>query len=78
MVSTRLLLVAAASLPTAFAGMVQKPGLKLPPGADKSREQVTQIFTNAFSAYTKFAFGHDDLSRQSILHVCVVCAQLTR
>ena len=73
MVSTRLLLVAAASLPAAFAGTVQKPGLKLPPGTDVLAQNVTQIFSNAFSAYTKFAFGHDDLSRQSILHVCVVC-----
>lgn len=68
MVPKQLLFVAV-SLPFAFAGLVQKPGIKLPPGADQTRDQVKQIFSNAFQAYTKFAFGHDDLMRQSIVVV---------
>lgn len=62
MVSLRLLVIAISFSPSAFAVQVQKPGLKLPPGASAAQAQVKQIFTNAFSAYEKFAFGHDDLT----------------
>lgn len=61
MVSLCLLLLSA-SLVSGFK--IQKPGLTLPPDAIVQREQVKQLFTNAFSAYTEFAFGHDDLQRE--------------
>ena len=53
------------SFSSVVLGQVQKPGLQLPPGADAAQTKVKQIFTNAFSAYQKFAFTHDDLTRKS-------------
>jgi hypothetical protein len=65
MVSAQFKLLVLSLLPSALASgaIVQKPGLQLPPSAAASRAQVQQIFTNAFHAYTEFAFGHDDLTR---------------
>jgi len=72
-VSSQFLLLAVTFSPSAF-GLVQKPGLQLPPSAAASKQQVKKIFTDAFSAYTKFAFGHDDLTRKLI----GICACSTR
>ncbi|TFK34475.1 glycoside hydrolase family 47 protein [Crucibulum laeve] len=55
------LAISAASLPV-IAGPVQKPFILLPPDAVKHREAVKDIFVKSYSAYKKFAFGHDDLS----------------
>ncbi|KAF8512523.1 glycoside hydrolase family 47 protein [Hysterangium stoloniferum] len=64
MVSTQLLLLGLSLSPSVLASglLVQKPGLKLPPSAAASKAQVKQIFSNAFNAYTEFAFSHDDLT----------------
>lgn len=48
-------------LSSAFAGLVQIPGLKLPPSAIGQREAVKGIFVKSYEGYRKFAFGHDDL-----------------
>ncbi|KAG6896909.1 hypothetical protein C0992_005311 [Termitomyces sp. T32_za158] len=50
------------SVSAILAANVQKPDLQLPPDAAVHQAAVTKIFTDSFSAYEKFAFGHDDLS----------------
>ncbi|GJJ15116.1 hypothetical protein Clacol_009391 [Clathrus columnatus] len=61
MVGLRLSFVALALSPYALAAItVQKPGLSVPSEFAASKDAVKELFTNAFSAYTKFAFGHDD------------------
>ncbi|KAG6844318.1 hypothetical protein H0H87_007848 [Tephrocybe sp. NHM501043] len=63
MIALRLATVLLAiSLPSALAANVQKSDLQLPPDAAVHREAVKKIFTDSYSAYKKFAFGHDDLS----------------
>ncbi|GJJ15130.1 hypothetical protein Clacol_009405 [Clathrus columnatus] len=61
MVGLRLSFVTLALSPYALAAItVQKPGLSVPSEFAASKDAVKELFTNAFSAYTKFAFGHDD------------------
>ncbi|KAJ8517937.1 hypothetical protein ONZ45_g4936 [Pleurotus djamor] len=47
---------------SAYAGAVQKPGLKLPSSAAANRNAVQKLFVDSYNAYREFAFGHDDLS----------------
>lgn len=51
---------------TLAAITVQKSGLSVPPEFASSKDAVKEIFSNAFSAYSKFAFGHDDLTRKTL------------
>ncbi|KAI5115000.1 hypothetical protein M0805_004707, partial [Coniferiporia weirii] len=62
-VSRRLALVAAAvaGVGAASAASVQKAGLTLPSDAAQDANRVKSMFTEAFSTYKEFAFGHDDL-----------------
>ncbi|KAH7099774.1 hypothetical protein BKA62DRAFT_708800 [Auriculariales sp. MPI-PUGE-AT-0066] len=43
------------------ARSVQKAGLTVPPEYTESKGAVVRIFTEAFSAYEKYAWGHDDV-----------------
>ncbi|KAJ7078557.1 glycoside hydrolase family 47 protein [Mycena belliarum] len=46
----------------ALAGVtVQKPGLKVPAKYASNRAAAQKIFTDSYTAYKKFAFGHDEL-----------------
>ncbi|KLO09026.1 glycoside hydrolase family 47 protein [Schizopora paradoxa] len=56
-----VLAVTMVALPNALAQTVQKPGLQLPSTAAANKQLIVKMFTSAFDAYTKFAFGHDDL-----------------
>ncbi|KAJ8474678.1 hypothetical protein ONZ45_g15868 [Pleurotus djamor] len=47
---------------SAYAGAVQKPGLKVPSSAAANRDAVQKLFVDSYNAYREFAFGHDDLS----------------
>lgn len=49
-----------------FAGLVQKPNLRLPPDAQENADAVKRIFNDSYSAYREHAFGHDDLSPVSM------------
>jgi len=62
-VSARCLLLVLPFSPTAFS-LVQKAGLQVPASAAASKQQVVQMFTEAYGAYKTFAFGHDDLARE--------------
>ncbi|KAK7032614.1 hypothetical protein VNI00_012877 [Paramarasmius palmivorus] len=62
MVSRSLcVLLALSSASTTLAGRVQKDYLVVPPTAYGNRDAVKQIFVDSYTAYKKFAFGHDDL-----------------
>ncbi|KAH7099775.1 seven-hairpin glycosidase [Auriculariales sp. MPI-PUGE-AT-0066] len=45
----------------ATARDVQKAGLTVPAEYAESKESVVRIFTDAFAAYEKYAWGHDDV-----------------
>ncbi|KAI5118171.1 hypothetical protein M0805_005793 [Coniferiporia weirii] len=60
-VSGRSLLVAAVLAGATSAASVQKPGLTLPSEAAADAALIKEMFSDAFSTYNKFAFGHDDL-----------------
>ncbi|KAF8960356.1 glycoside hydrolase family 47 protein [Flammula alnicola] len=62
MISAGRLVVFLAFAGSAFAANVQNPRIVLPPSANANRAAVEKIFTESYAAYTKFAFGHDDLS----------------
>ncbi|KIM46842.1 glycoside hydrolase family 47 protein [Hebeloma cylindrosporum] len=62
MLSVGRLAVSLALAGSVFAGPVQNPHIVLPPSARGHRDTVQQIFTESYSAYKQFAFGHDDLS----------------
>ncbi|KIJ32152.1 glycoside hydrolase family 47 protein [Sphaerobolus stellatus SS14] len=63
MVPSNWVLLALSFSPSALAAFtIQKPKLQVPPNFAPVRDEVKDLFTNAFSAYTKFAFGHDDLT----------------
>ncbi|KAF8656303.1 hypothetical protein AX16_002605 [Volvariella volvacea WC 439] len=64
MAPTRLIALAllGTAFTTALAGPVQNPDLALPPDAADHRQAVLDIFTKSYSAYKKYAWGHDDLA----------------
>ncbi|KAF8183135.1 glycoside hydrolase family 47 protein [Pholiota molesta] len=45
----------------ALGDLVQKQGLVLPTQAAQLRDDVKTIFTDSYSAYKTYAFGHDDV-----------------
>jgi mannosyl-oligosaccharide alpha-1,2-mannosidase len=45
-----------------WAATVQKPGLTLPADAAINKVKAQKIFTDSYSAYKTYAFGHDDLT----------------
>ncbi|EJD51241.1 seven-hairpin glycosidase [Auricularia subglabra TFB-10046 SS5] len=45
----------------ASAGAVQLKGLRVPKKYQKDKQAVKKIFEEAFAAYEKFAWGHDDV-----------------
>lgn len=45
----------------ATAGAVQLKGLTVPDEYAATKDDVVTIFKDAFAAYQKFAFGHDDV-----------------
>ncbi|KAF8068875.1 glycoside hydrolase family 47 protein [Lyophyllum atratum] len=62
MLPHRVTLALALTVPVALGGNVQKADLVLPPDAGIHRAAVQKIFVDSYTAYKKFAFGHDDLS----------------
>ncbi|KAF8739874.1 glycosyl hydrolase 47 family, partial [Rhizoctonia solani] len=46
----------------AHAWNIQKPDLKLPPGADSRAKDAIDLFTSAYTDYKKYAWGHDSLA----------------
>ena len=48
--------------PFTDAALIQKPGLKLPPGAAANAKLVRDAFTSAYNDYKAHAYGHDDLA----------------
>ena len=66
----RLAVVAfALSIPAALSGNVQVPNLTLPPDAAANKQAVKDAFVSAYSTYTKYAYGHDDLEPVSESYV---------
>ncbi|ESK85838.1 glycoside hydrolase family 47 protein [Moniliophthora roreri MCA 2997] len=59
--SRALCVFLALSASTTLAGRVQKEGLVVPTSAYGNRDAVKQIFVDSYTAYKRFAFGHDDL-----------------
>ncbi|KAH9026204.1 seven-hairpin glycosidase [Lactarius pseudohatsudake] len=49
----------------ARAAQVQDPGLKLPYDTTQDRADVVKIFTDSYSAYHEYAFGHDEVAPKS-------------
>ncbi|KAH9074263.1 seven-hairpin glycosidase [Lactarius deliciosus] len=49
----------------ARAAQVQDPGLKLPYNTTQDRADVVNIFTESYSAYHAYAFGHDEVAPSS-------------
>jgi mannosyl-oligosaccharide alpha-1,2-mannosidase len=45
-----------------YAANIQKSGLQLPSSASANRDAVQKIFTDSYTAYKKYAWGHDNLS----------------
>ncbi|KAF8155649.1 glycoside hydrolase family 47 protein [Crassisporium funariophilum] len=62
MLSAGRIAIALALSGSALAANVQKANLVLPRSASGHRDAVEKIFTDSYSAYKEFAFGHDDLS----------------
>lgn len=46
----------------AEAGLIQKPGLKLPSTAAANAKTVRDAFSSAYNDYKTHAYGHDDLA----------------
>ncbi|KAI3600439.1 glycoside hydrolase family 47 protein [Moniliophthora roreri] len=59
--SRALCIFLALSASTTLADRVQKENLVVPPAAYGNRDAVKQIFVDSYTAYKRFAFGHDDL-----------------
>ncbi|PPQ72724.1 hypothetical protein CVT24_012558 [Panaeolus cyanescens] len=54
---------ASLSLPiTCYAGLIQKPDLKLPPYAEGHREHAKSMFLESYDAYRNYAFPHDNVA----------------
>ncbi|KZP11248.1 glycoside hydrolase family 47 protein [Athelia psychrophila] len=51
-----------ASSPTVWGQSIQKPGLAVPASAAAHKADVVNIFNASYTAYKKYAWGHDDLT----------------
>ncbi|KAH6877379.1 glycoside hydrolase [Coprinopsis sp. MPI-PUGE-AT-0042] len=58
----RRFVVSAALASTAFAGLVQKQDLVVPPAFAPYKDEVKKMFTDSYGEYKKYAWGHDDLN----------------
>jgi len=59
-------LLAASCSVNVLGQIVQKPNLAVPRSANVHRLAVVKIFNDSYTAYKKYAFGHDDLSPVSL------------
>jgi mannosyl-oligosaccharide alpha-1,2-mannosidase len=60
-----LALALAAAAP-ASAALIQIPGLQVPKNYASNTNVVRQMFNTSYQTYSKYAYGHDDLSPLSL------------
>ena len=64
--------LAATSLTLVNGASIQKKGLVLPKGAAANAQLARNAFSSAYADYSKYAWGHDDLTPVSASYLSVV------